>query len=109
MKLLGQTMTSASALGILVGMVLDARLADALSLNIVGKKRSEVLGAQAFSRRDVNRLGRRAVDMTGSFGNGSTTLSDQADTLYMCKITLGGTEFDTMIDTGRCVELYLVP
>ena len=63
----------------------------ATTLNIVGRPRQSI---------DVPSLRRRAVDI-GSFGNGSEVLENGSDTIYSCNITLGGSEFEVLIDTGR--------
>lgn len=67
--------------------------AHAFTFPIVGRPRSEA----------PQQLRKRAVDMNGSFGNGSTSVSNDGDTMYSCNITLGGAEFEVLIDTGRCV------
>lgn len=64
--------------------------ANAFSFDIVGRPRAPAAAAM-----------KRAVDMTGAFGNGSTMVSNDGDTIYSCNITLGGTEFEVLIDTGR--------
>ncbi|KAH8112968.1 acid protease [Phellopilus nigrolimitatus] len=57
--------------------------------------------------RSAASLSKRTVDMTGSFGNGSTTVSNSEDTNYSCNITLGGTTFEVLIDTGS-VDLWVI-
>ena len=44
--------------------------------------------------------------MNGSYGNGSTLVVDDGDTEYSCNITLGGAEFEVLIDTGRYVDVF---
>ena len=69
-------------------------LHDGVSFDIAGRPRAPA----------ADLLNKRAVDMNGAFGNGSTTVSNSGDTIYSCNITLGGTEFEVLIDTGRCVQ-----
>ena len=71
--------------------VLPAELALATTFNIVGRPRSSLRALQ-----------RRSVDI-GAFGNGSEILDNGADTIYAANITLGGAEFEVLIDTGRYV------
>lgn len=77
--------------------LITASPAHALTFPIVGRSRSQ-----------PHRLGRRAVDMNGSYGNGSTSVSNSGDTEYSCNITLGGAEFEVLIDTGRCAPFPIV-
>lgn len=48
-------------------------------------------------------LRKRVLDMNGSFGNGSTLLDNNMDREYFVNITLGGAQFEVMIDTGRYI------
>lgn len=43
----------------------------------------------------------RAIDMNGSYGNGSSLLLNRGGIQYSVNVTLGGSEFNVMIDTGR--------
>ena len=47
-------------------------------------------------------LGKRAADADGYFGNATTTIINVGNnTEYFTNITLGGTKFEVVIDTGR--------
>lgn len=83
---------------LLTATLLELSTVNALTFDIVGRRRSP--GSLAGRRR----LGKR-VDMNGSFGNGSTTVLDQQDVEYSCNITLGGSQFLVLIDTGRYDKL----
>ena len=43
----------------------------------------------------------RTIDMNGSFGNGSTLVDNSANRIYFINVTLGGSQFEVEIDTGR--------
>ncbi|KAL5522149.1 hypothetical protein ACEPAF_2006 [Sanghuangporus sanghuang] len=62
----------------------------------------------AHSRSSIpNVLGKRSVDI-GAFGNGSELVtSDGADTSYFTNLTLGGKEFQVIIDTGSS-DLWVI-
>lgn len=75
--------------------LLPAELVLATTFSIVGRPRRSV---------DVPGLRRRSVDI-GAFGNGSEILDDASDTIYSANITLGGAEFEVLIDTGRWAPL----
>ena len=59
------------------------------------------------SRISRRKAGKRAnADADGYFGNGTTTVINSGDnTEYFTNITLGGTQFEVIVDTGR----YVVP
>lgn len=71
--------------------LLPAELVLATTFSIVGRPRHTV---------DIPNLRRRSVDI-GAFGNGSEVLDDASDTIYAANLTLGGAEFEVLIDTGR--------
>lgn len=54
-------------------------------------------------------LRKRVIDMNGAFGNGSTLLDNAGDRIYFVNITLGGTQFEVQIDTGRYALLRISP
>ena len=83
---LGVTLLAAAASVALPG-------AHAASFDIVGRPRAPATAALEHARR--------AIDINGAFGNGSTTVVNSGDTIYSCNITLGGSEFEVLIDTGR--------
>lgn len=78
-----------SSLSLLAVALLETSRVRAFSVPIVGRQVAR-----------ETRLVRRTIDMDGSFGNGSTTVTNSGDTLYSCNITLGGAEFEVLIDTG---------
>lgn len=49
---------------------------------------------------------RKRTDI-GAFGNGSTVVENSGDTVYSCNITLGGKEFEILIDTGSS-DLWVI-
>jgi hypothetical protein len=65
----------------------------------------DIVGRASVSNYDSTT--RRSVDIS-TFGNGSTSLSSKQDISYFCNITLGGTEFEVLIDTGRYVAAKLM-
>ena len=79
----------------LTAAFLEASPAHGISFPIVGRPRSA-----------ARQLRKRTIDMNGSYGNGSTLVVDDGDTEYSCNITLGGAEFEVLIDTGRYVDVF---
>ncbi|KAF5369254.1 hypothetical protein D9758_002638 [Tetrapyrgos nigripes] len=65
------------------------------ALDITGRKRS--LSSNQNSKRDAS----------GTFGNGSLALANIADVQYLGNVTLGGKNFEVLIDTDS-VDLYVV-
>jgi len=58
----------------------------AVQLDLLGKRRHPL-----FRKRDES----------GTFGNGSLALRNEGDLSYFCNVTLGGRDFEVIIDTGR--------
>ncbi|THH04274.1 hypothetical protein EW145_g5641 [Phellinidium pouzarii] len=75
--------------GALLGAFIASTSVHASSLAITGRPRAAM----------PEHLAKR-VDINGSFGNGSTSVANAGDTIYSCNLTLGGTEFEVLIDTG---------
>ncbi|THV05264.1 acid protease [Dendrothele bispora CBS 962.96] len=48
----------------------------------------------------------RKRDESGTFGNGSLALRNEQDLSYFCNVTLGGRDFEVIIDTGS-VDLWV--
>ncbi|KAI5122263.1 hypothetical protein M0805_007127 [Coniferiporia weirii] len=92
MKLAGPS----RAFGALTGALVASSSVGAISFPIVGQPRAPI----------ADRLAKR-VDINGSFGNGSTVVIDSGDTIYSCNLTLGGTEFEVLIDTGSS-DLWVI-
>ncbi|KAH8113072.1 acid protease [Phellopilus nigrolimitatus] len=85
-----------SALGAVASSLIAANSAEASSFPIVGRPRASIQEG----------LEKRSVDI-GAFGNGSTVVSNSGDTIYSCNITLGGAEFEVLIDTGSS-DLWVI-
>ncbi|KAI5122015.1 hypothetical protein M0805_008007 [Coniferiporia weirii] len=79
-----------NAVGIGASLLAVAASVRAVSFPIVGRTRSS----------PQDQLLKRAVNMYGSFGNGSIEVSNFGDTSYSCNISLGGVEIEISIDTG---------
>ncbi|KAF9068530.1 aspartic peptidase domain-containing protein [Rhodocollybia butyracea] len=62
----------------------------AISLDVAGR----------FHSSSVTPLLHRRDTTSDSLGNGSASLVDSHDISYMCNITLGGQQFEVIIDTG---------
>ena len=74
--------------GVITYALLAASSVNAFSFPIVGRPRSDA------------RYLKKRTDI-GAYGNGSTIVENSGDTVYSCNITLGGKEFEVLIDTGR--------
>ncbi|KAF5369435.1 hypothetical protein D9758_002480 [Tetrapyrgos nigripes] len=66
-------------------------VANAVTLDLVGKRKQ---GSSLFFPRRLKR------DAAGVFGNGSVALHNLGDTTYRSNVTLGGKDFEVIIDTG---------
>ena len=74
----------------IVQQLLEAQLSAAATFPIYSRPNHNV--PSRFSKR---------LDMSGSFGNGSSALTNKGDSSYYCNSTLGGSPFSVLIDTGR--------
>jgi hypothetical protein len=70
---------------------------DAYRIPLVGRRRDTTRQALRTSR-----LGRRAALI------GVSDLNDKSDVEYTTKLTLGGSEFDVLVDTGRYPRSFAV-
>ncbi|KAI5122014.1 hypothetical protein M0805_008006 [Coniferiporia weirii] len=87
----------ADAVGFGTSLLAAVASVEAVSFPIVGRPRAST--GSPFSKR--------SVDMYGSFGNGSTEVSNFGDVNYACNISLGGVEIEIQIDTGSS-DLWVV-
>lgn len=69
-------------------------MANAITLSLTSRPRS----ASQMQRK-------RNIDMNGSFGHGSMLLDNLGDRFYFVNITLGGSQVEVTIDTGRCIYM----
>ena len=92
---------SASVRRLRLALVLDALLlalpAHAVSFDLFHRRRIPDSRRSLESRDGLE----KRIDVSGSFGNGSTMLGNEQDAEYTCNITLGGDTFSVLIDTGR--------
>ncbi|KAF5369443.1 hypothetical protein D9758_002520 [Tetrapyrgos nigripes] len=72
-------------------------VAKAVTLDLIGKRKQ---GSSLLFPRRLKR------DDAGVFGNGSVALHNLGDTSYQCNVTLGGKDFEVIIDTGS-VDLWV--
>ncbi|KAF5369340.1 hypothetical protein D9758_002508 [Tetrapyrgos nigripes] len=72
-------------------------VANAVTLDLIGKRKQ---GSSLLFRRKLKR------DAAGVFGNGSVALQNLGDTSYQSNVTLGGKNFQVIIDTGS-VDLWV--
>ena len=72
--------------------------AEAISFPLTSRPRS--LGSSSLKGR--------TIDMNGSFGNGSTLVDNAANRIYLINVTLGGSQFEVEIDTGRyAIDIFI--
>ena len=85
-------------LGTLVSTLFAAQSAFGVKLDLVSRRRD--LTSEPVSKR----LRRDVVDPIGAYGGGSSAVSSFQDVQYLTNLTLGGVQFEVVIDTGRCVD-----
>ena len=84
------------SLGVPLSSLLVAHSAFGVTLDLVSRRRDDLTGEQLFKslKRDI------ALPV-GDFGNGSSSVASFQDVIYMTNLTLGGKQFQVVIDTGR--------
>lgn len=82
----------------IVSTLFAAQSAFGVTLDLTSRRRD------LTNEHDFKRLKRDVVDPVGAFGNGSSSLSSFEDVQYLTNLTLGGVQFEVLIDTGRSVH-----